>query len=121
MRNENVLEIVSDVLAKIDMPNAEVMKAHRTGKGIVRNGQTLPRQIIFKLLRHSDKQYAMQNQREKLSDVPYYLVDDLTDMDLQTKKSYKEVIDQAKTDHKKWKFRNGKVVIDHVDGKVYSE
>ena len=98
------------------MPNAEVMTAHRTGKRDVQGGRTLPRQIIFKLLRHSDKQYALKYQRERLSGVPYYLVDDLTDMDLQKKKSYSDIIEEAKANDKCYKLRNGKPVI---DGKLY--
>ena len=115
-RDESVFDIVRSVLTQIGMPNAEVMKAHRTGKRAVQGGRTLPRQIIFKLLRHSDKQYALKYQRERLSGVPYYLVDDLTDMDLQKMKSYRDIIEDAKANDKRYKFRNGKLVI---DGKLY--
>ena len=115
--NENVFDIVYGVLSKIGMQNVEIMKAHRTGKNFKKDGRTLPKQIIFKFLRHSDKQFAMKNQREKLKDVNYYLTDDLTSQDLKTKKSYKEVIDQAVSDNKRVMFRNGRLLI---NGKVYS-
>ena len=116
--NENVFDIVRDVLFKLDMPNAEIMKAHRTGKNIKKDGRTLPKQIIFKFLRHSDKLLAMKNQREKLKHYSYYLTDDLTSQDLKTKRSYKEVIDQAVSENKRVMFRNGKLLI---NGKVYSD
>ena len=116
-QNENVFDIVYGVLAQLGMPNAEIMKAHRTGKNIQKDGKTLPRQIIFKFLRHTDKHYAIKKQREQLKDYPYYLADDLTGKDLQTKKSFKDVIDQARTAKKRVMFRNGKLVI---NGKVYS-
>ena len=44
--------------------------------------------------------------------MPYYLVDDLTDMDLQKKKFYRDIIEDAKANDKRYKFRNGKLVID---------
>ena len=59
----------------------------------------------------------MKNQREKLKDVQYYLTDDLTGQDLKTKKSYKEVIDQAVLENKRVMFLNGQLLI---NGKVYS-
>ena len=46
----------------------------------------------------------------------YNLVDDLTDMDLQKKKSYRDIIKDAKANDKRYKLRNGKLVI---DGKLY--
>ena len=112
---QDVFDIVYEVLTQ--WPNAEIMKAHRTGKNIQKDGKTLPRQIIFKFLRHTDKLYAMKRQREQLKDYPYYLADDLTGKDLQTKKSVKDVIGQARTAKKRVMFRNGKLVI---NGKVYS-
>ena len=115
--NENVFDIVYGVLSKIGMSNVEIMKAHRTGKKHKKDGRTLPKQIIFKFLRHSDKQFAMKNQREKLKDVQYYLTDDLTGQGLKTKKSYKEVIDQAVLENKRVMFLNGQLLI---NGKVYS-
>ena len=115
-RDENVFDIVKLVITRIGMPNGEVMKAHRTGKRAVQGERTLPRQIIFKFLRHSDKQYTLKYQREGLSDVPFYLVDDLTDMVLQKNKSYRDIIEDAKANDKRYKFRNGKLVI---DGRLY--
>lgn len=81
-------DIVSGVLTKLGIPNAEILKAHRTGKNIQKDGKTLPKQIIFKFFRHSDKHFAMKNQHEKLKDDD--LIDDLTDQDLQTKMSYED-------------------------------
>ena len=72
-RNENPLDIVKRVAAKIGIPNCEIMKAHRTGKNAVIDGKTMPRQIIFKCLRHCDKHFLITNQRQKLSDVPFFL------------------------------------------------
>ena len=60
----------------------------------------------------------MKNQREKLKHYSYYLTDDLTSQDLKTKRSYKEVIDQAVSENKRVMFRNGKLLI---NGKVYSD
>lgn len=79
---------------------------------------TMPRQIIFKCLRHCDKHFLITNQRQKLSDVPFFLIDDLTDQDLQTRRSLKDVIDNAVKEKKRWKFRNGKLVI---EGQVYKQ
>ena len=117
-RNENPLDIVKRVAAKIGLRNCEIMKAHRTGKNAVIGGRTMPRQIIFKCLRHCDKHFLITNQRQKLSDVPFFLIDDLTDQDLQTRRSLKDVIDNAVKEKKRWKFRNGKLVI---EGQVYKQ
>ena len=56
------------VLSKIGMQNVVIMKAHRTGEDFKKDGCTLLKQITFKFLRHSDKQFAIKNQCEKLKD-----------------------------------------------------
>ena len=46
-----------------------------------------------------------------LGDVSYYFTDDVTDMDLNTKRALKPVMDKARSERKEVKFRNGKLFI----------
>lgn len=114
-RDENVFDIVKSVLTRIGMPNAEVMEAQRTCKRAVQGGRTLPRQIIFKLLRHTDKQYALKYQRERLSDVHSIWLMILLKWTYK-RRNRTSLIEDAKANDKRYKFRNDKLVI---DGRLY--
>jgi len=117
--NENVFHILKNVCALVGIPDVEIMKAHRTGKqSFNSSGRPVPRHIIFKLLRHSDKQFLLQNQRRALANEHFHIIEDMTEADLQTKHSLRDVIEKAKQEQKRWKFRNGKLII---DGEVYNK
>jgi len=69
-------------------------------------------------VRHSDKQFLLQNQRRALANEHFHIIEDMTEADLQTKHSLRDVIEKAKQEQKRWKFRNGKLII---DGEVYNK
>ena len=93
------------------MSDVIIEKAHRTGKRSAR-----PRQIIFKLNNYEDKMTIFSKKREALDGAGYYFTDDITDMDLQTKRALKPVMDEARSEKKEVKFRNGKLFI---NGNIY--
>ena len=101
------MTIVKRVLTeKFHMSDVIIEKAHRTGKKSAR-----PRQIIFKLNNYEDKMTIFSKKRGALDDVSYYFTDDVTDMDLNTKRALKPVMDKARSEGKEVKFRNGKLFI----------
>ena len=103
------MTIVKRVLTeKFHMSDVIIEKAHRTGKKSAR-----PRKItsIFKLNNYEDKMTIFSKKRVVLDDVSYYFTDDVTDMDLNTKRALKPVMDKARSEGKEVKFRNGKLFI----------
>ena len=117
-QNENVSQIVSNMLeSKFNMNNVAIQNAHRTGKNIIFQGKKQPKHIIFKVLYLTDKIEIMKKKRQCLLDETYYITDDLTENDLDLKKRLKPVMDDAKANQKRWKFRNGKLII---EGQLYT-
>ena len=77
------MTIVKRVLTeKIHMSDVIIEIAHPTGKKSARQ-----RQIIFKLNNYEDKMTIFSKKRGALDDVSYYFTDDVTDMDLNTKRA----------------------------------
>ena len=50
--------------------------------------------------------------RDSLKDVPYYITEDQTEMDMKKRNDLQPIIEQAKRDGKHWKFRKGELYID---------
>ena len=54
----------------------------------------------------------MKNKADALKDEEYYITEDKTDADMELKKRLSPIIDEARKSNKKWKFRNGKLIIE---------
>ena len=63
-----------------------------------------------------DKISILKGKREALKDKRCYIIEDLTQADIEAKKSVKPVMDAAYQEGKKVRFRQGKLFI---DGKMY--
>ena len=50
--------------------------------------------------------------RDYLKVVPYYITEDQTEMDMKKRNDLQLIIEQAKRDGKRWKFRKGELYID---------
>ena len=113
-QNEKPHKIVKDVLKDdFGLPYIEVDKAHRRGKSVELPDKTkVPRQIIFKVLRHTDKVEIFKRKREALENKDYYITDDLTDQDLEKKTRLQPVIDKALSENRKVKFVDGTLIVD---------
>lgn len=116
--NENCLELVKYIIHDVLRVDGYVEVAHRTGRAVVRDGHRMPRHIIFRMETVSQKLDILYYQRQALFRESHFITDDLTQKDLQTKRRLKPVIDQARQEGKRWKFKNGKLII---EGQVYQE
>lgn len=102
---QRIVEQVLSVHLKMDPKMLEV--AHRTGRRIIGK----PRHIIFRVSTVQCKIDIMKSQRECLKDKQYYIADDLTKQDLETKKRLRPVIQEARNRGDKWTFKNGRLYI----------
>ena len=110
---EKVSKIVADVLqTKFSIDASKIEVAHRTGKTKFvnwhKNLDTLSSGSIISMI--SSKIFKMK--RDSLKDVPYYITEDQTEMDMKKRNDLQPIIEQAKRDGKRWKFRKGELYID---------
>ena len=106
--NEVPIDLVKGVLSnKFGLPEIELEVAHRTGKIKYVRGVKQPRHIIFKVQRRDDNYAILKKKRESLQHEAYYITDDMTDADLAKKIGLKLVIEDAKRQNKRWRFKKG--------------
>ncbi len=112
---ENCLTILKTILTeKFGMNDVEIENAHRTGVERHVNGRRHPKHIIAKVLRRQDKYQIMRDK----SDVQYYITDDQTAADMAKKRAFQPLIDNAKRQGKRWKFRAGRLIVENT---VYND
>lgn len=108
---ENCVQILKTILSdKFGMQDVEIENAHQTGVEKYVNGHRKPNHIIAKLLR-SDKYNILREKAKALVDEHYLITDDQTATDMAKKRAFQPVIDNAKRQQKKWKFRAGKLIV----------
>ena len=104
---------MADVLqTKLSIDAFKIEVAHRTGKTKFVNGHKKPRHIIFRINNIDDKSKIFKIKRDSLKEVPYYITEDQTEMDMKKRNDLQPIIEQAKRDGKRWKFRKGELYID---------
>lgn len=114
--HENVMEIVDNILTQFKFEKkVEVERAHRDGRIYRGHGTPRPRHILICVLRYTDKVNILKTFKRVLKDEPYRFADDLTKVDLEEKKRWREeVADLYKKGEKlrfvggMWRARNGK-------------
>ncbi len=111
---ENCNKIVEYIIHNKLGCRAVVELAHRTG----RRDTGRPRHILFRVSSAQDKWQILKNQRMALNGQGYYIIDDLTKADMDTKKRLQPVIQQARDKGQKWQFKNGQLI---VNGQLYKE
>lgn len=107
-KTENCVSVVHKLLYEkfdLDIP---IESAYRMGK--VMNGGK-PRHIVFKVARVSDKHDIFKMKRYALRNEDYYIVEDLTRADLAVKKQLQPEMDQLRSQGKRFKFRDGKLMV----------
>lgn len=113
---EDPMALVKAVLCDdFEMESPQVERAHRVGKPRQIDGKKT-RHIIFKLRHFDDKLNILRKKWEVLKDKPHYIVDDLTDADLEAKQRLKPVMDEARRQKKTVKFSKGDV---YINGALY--
>lgn len=87
---------------QFDSPKIE--RAHRDGpqKG------NLPRHLLVKMLSFQDKRSVLTQQRKKLEETNFYIIDDLTKTDREEKKRWQKEVQAAYQTGKRYHFSGGK-------------
>ena len=67
------------------MEDLVVDVAHCTGRSFPAGGLHKPRHIIFRLAKYEDKHRILKSKREAPKEVQYYITDDMTKSDLESK------------------------------------
>ena len=106
--HENVLEIVDRVLLDFGFKEkVQVERAHRDGKVYRGHGKPRPRNILIKLLRYTDKINIMKSSKQVLKDKSHRFADDLTRVDLEEKRKWKEEVQALYQQGTKLRFTGG--------------
>lgn len=111
---ENCVEFVEQMLAEhFNMADAIVERAHRDGRG---NAGRSPH-ILFKLLSYRDKLDIQKQSKSALNNVNFFIVDDLTKLDLTEKKKWSQQVKELYSSGTKLRFFAGKW---RLNGQPYS-
>ena len=68
--------------------------AHRTGKTKFVNGHKKPRHIIFRINIIDDKLKIFKMKRDSLKDMPHYITEDQTEMDMKKRNDLQPIIER---------------------------
>ena len=101
---ENCIETAEEILSTKFEVTTKVERAHRDGRRM--DGR--PRHILIKLLSYRDKVDIMRRARETLKNERYFIVDDLTPMDLAEKKKWNKKVQELYRNGTKLRFYAGK-------------
>ena len=86
--NEDCIKMATKVFEEVGVSQCKIERAHRDGK-IVRNRD---RHVLVKLSFYQDKVAILKRAREALVSKDYYIIDDLTQMDLIEKRRWSEKV-----------------------------
>lgn len=104
---ENCKAIVESIIRGELRLNAYVEVAHRTGRKTDR-----PRHVIFRLSSVQEKIDVLKAQRHSTLRSNIHFIEDLTHKDYETKKAFRPQIMKARSENKRWQFRNGELYIE---------
>ena len=103
-QREDCVEIAEEMLRTKFEVTTKVERAHRDGKKM--DGR--PRHILIKFLSYREKVDIMRRARAVLKDEAYFVVDDLTQADLQEKQRWIKQVQQLYQNGTKLRFYAGK-------------
>ena len=101
--NEICQEIATKVLEEVGVPSCRIERAHRDGRPVP--GRS--RHLLVKSSFYQDKITVMKNARQALAEKSYYIVDDLTKMDLAEKKKWKREVQELYQQGTRLRFSGG--------------
>ena len=101
---EDCIQIIEKILQTRFSISSKVERAHRDGKKV----EGRPRHILIKLLSYRDKVDVMRKNREALKDDRYFIVDDLTPVDLREKQKHSKQVQDLYKAGTKLRFYAGK-------------
>ena len=103
-QREDCVEAVEGLLrSKFEM-NTKLERAHRDGRKL----EGRPRHILVKFLSYREKVDVMRRAREALKDERYFVVDDLTQSDLEEKRKWRDQVQEMYKKGTKLSFYAGK-------------
>ena len=111
--NEDCLKIASKVLEKVGLHNCSLERAHRDGKQV----RNRPRHILVKVSFYQDKVRVLKGARQALSAENFFIVDDLTKIDLIEKRKWSQKVSELYANGVRLRFSGG--CWRQFDGKPY--
>ena len=100
---ENCLQVAKDVIAKIGIPDCKLERAHRDGRKV--EGRDC--HILVKLTYFQDKVFIMKSARQALQNENYYIVEDLTKIDLAEKRRHSRQVSELFQQGVRLRFSGG--------------
>ncbi|KAJ8050834.1 hypothetical protein HOLleu_04183 [Holothuria leucospilota] len=100
---ENCLQIAKDVIAKVGISDCHLERAHRDGRKIIGRDS----HILVKLTYFQDKVFVMKNARQALTNEGYYIVEDLTKIDLAEKRRHSRQVSELFQQGVRLRFSGG--------------
>lgn len=102
--DENCIEIATEVLRKVGVENVRIERAHRDGF----QHENRSRHILVRLSFYQDKITALKFQRQKLQNCDFFIIDDLTKIDLKEKRKWNQQVSDLYSRGTKLRFSAGK-------------
>ncbi|XP_072162942.1 uncharacterized protein [Diadema setosum] len=103
-QREDCAHIVEDILRSKFKMTTKVERAHRDGRKV----EGRPRHILIKFLSYREKVDVIRRAREILKDERYFMIDDLTQTDLEEKQKWKKQVQEMYSKGTKLRFYAGK-------------
>ena len=101
--DEDPIQKALEVIAKVGIDNCKIERAHRDGRNVAGRD----RHLLVKLSFYQDKVTIMKNARQALAQQDYYIVDDLTKLDLKEKRRWSQQVNQLFEQGTRLRFSGG--------------
>ncbi|KAJ8040757.1 LINE-1 type transposase domain-containing protein 1 [Holothuria leucospilota] len=102
-REEDCIKMAQEVISKIGVENCSIERAHRDGRSV----EGRDRHLLVKLSYYQDKVFVMKHARQALEQETYYVIDDLTKMDLKEKRRWSKQVNDLYHQGTKLRFYAG--------------
>ena len=100
---EDCLKIAADILTELGLPNPQIERAHRDGRSVPGRD----RHLLVKMSFFQDKVKVMKEARRALAGKGFYIIDDLTKLDLQEKRRWKTQVNELYQQGTRLRFSGG--------------
>lgn len=101
--DEDSIQKAMEVIAKVGVNNCKIERAHRDGRSVPGRD----RHLLVKLSYYQDKVTIMKNARQALASENYYIIDDLTKLDLKEKRRWSQQVNQLFEQGTRLRFSGG--------------
>lgn len=102
-KDEDCMKLATEVIGKIGIANCKLERAHRDGRSVPGR----ERHLLIKLSYYQDKVGIMKNARRMLESENYYVVDDLTKLDLKEKRRWAKEVNELFQQGTRLRFFSG--------------